>query len=184
MGKLVEEWRDIQGYEGLYQVSDWGNVKSVERYVRNGNGFRKVRERILKTFLAGDEKEYHYVKLYKNNDRKPFTIHELVAMAFIPNPYNKPEIDHIDTNKKNNNVENLRWVTHSENMNNPITIEKLECNSNSKHVYQYDLEGNLIGVYVSLHEAERHGYGRKEITNCCNGKQKKHKGSQWSFTPL
>lgn len=106
-----EKWKDIEGYEGLYKVSDYGRIISTKK--KNG----------YKDYLIGtmDNKGYCRVTLNKDAVSKTFSVHRLVAQAFLPNPENKPCIDHIDTNPSNNRVENLRWVTHKENMNNPIT---------------------------------------------------------------
>ena len=102
--QLVEEWRDIEGYEGLYQVSNLGKIKS----------FHYGTSRINKIQLT--KKGYAYTHLYKNGKSKRYFVHVLVAKAFIPNPKNKPQVNHIDANKSNNRVENLEWVTPEENM--------------------------------------------------------------------
>lgn len=127
MSKLVEEWKDIEGYEGLYQVSDWGNVKSLPRLSKRSTSRHRgtsilINERILKQSFQTSG--YKVVVLCKDGNNRQFQVHRLVAEAFIPNPENKPQIDHINTNKAENNVENLRWCTHTENMNNPITLLK------------------------------------------------------------
>lgn len=115
MSKLNEEWKDIKGYEGLYQVSNKGRVKSLKNKGVD-------RECILKVVT---NRGYLQVRLCKNSNVKTLKIHRLVAEAFIPNPDNKPCIDHINTERTDNSVENLRWCTQKENMNNPITIKKV-----------------------------------------------------------
>lgn len=113
-----EIWRDVVGYEGLYQVSNLGRVKSLERYVKNSkNGFSLKRERLLT--LTKDNKGYFRAKLSKDGTSKPYRVHRLVAVAFIPNKSNLLEVDHIDANRTNNSVSNLRWVNHRQNINNP-----------------------------------------------------------------
>ena len=112
----MEIWKDILNYEGLYQVSNYGNVKSLNRINRNG---KTVHEKILSQ--AKSTSGYLQVNLSKDNKVKIFQVHRLVAVAFIDNPDNKPQVDHIDNNKHNNHVENLRWVTGKENMGNVIT---------------------------------------------------------------
>ncbi len=99
----MEEWRDIPGYENFYQVSNFGNVRSIR--------FNKIRN-----MKSWDSKGYRVVELCINNNRYTVGVHQLVALAFIPNPENKPEVNHKDRNRSNNNVENLEWVTQSENV--------------------------------------------------------------------
>lgn len=111
-------WSDIKGYEGFYRVSTDGQVQSVERVREYLNA--TIKSRILRQ--SPNPKGYLMVKLYKDGDKKTFPVHRLVAQAFIPNPQNKPQIDHIDGNTKNNNVTNLRWATNKENSNNPVTL--------------------------------------------------------------
>lgn len=110
-----EVWRPIKDYEGLYEISNLGRVKSL-----NYNHTKK--EKILKNVENG--KGYLMVCLTKNGKHKLFLVHRLVAEAFIPNPENKPCVDHINTIKNDNRVENLRWVTCEENSNNPLTKKK------------------------------------------------------------
>lgn len=119
----MEQWKAVIGYEGLYEVSDCGRVKALDRYVMNNGGLQHRSERILKpTRVQGG---YQQVILCKDGTTKPFRVHRLVAQAFIPNPENKPFIDHIDTITSNNHASNLRWVTRSENCNNPLTRKHL-----------------------------------------------------------
>lgn len=121
---MEEIWKDIKGYEGLYQVSNKGRVKSLDRYAKNNSKLQFRPERILKQNIqnAGRNKRCA-VALCKDGIITRFRVHRLVAEAFIPNPDNKPFIDHIDTDSTNNVVENLRWVTAKENSNNNLTIK-------------------------------------------------------------
>lgn len=125
-------WKDIAGFEGLYQVSNYGEVKALERLVENNGGLQKKHERILKQNRSN--KTHCTVVLCKDGKMYPKLVHRLVALAFIPNPENKPVVDHIDTNPQNNRVDNLRWVTTQENCMNPITRIN---NSKSKMGHQY-----------------------------------------------
>ena len=110
-----EVWKDIEGYEGLYQVSNFGNIKSLARIVHSEKrSDYKIKEKVLKQ--SDTTTGYKKVELHKDNEkRKSFKVHRLVAQAFIPNPENKREVNHIDGNKHNNNANNLEWVTSSEN---------------------------------------------------------------------
>ena len=107
----MEIWKDIEGYENKYQISNLGNVKSLETWT--GDKYIR-REKILKNMVYGNG--YYYVCLSKNGKVKKYKVNRLVAQAFIPNPDNKPFTNHIDGDKLNNNVDNLEWCTQSENM--------------------------------------------------------------------
>ena len=107
----MENWKDIEGYEGLYLISDYGRVRSLSKQ-------GSVEEQILHPF---NQDGYVRYTLRKNGTKRNLLAHQLVAKAFIPNPLNRIYIDHIDTNKTNNHISNLRWVTKKENSNNPQT---------------------------------------------------------------
>ena len=112
-------WKDIKGYEGLYQISEYGAVKNL----RVGTHYNKIQKQHI-------TRNYYYVSLTdKNGKVSSFRTHRLVAIAFIPNPNNKPCIDHINSVRTDNRFENLRWCTCKENTNNPITIGKIRGNS-------------------------------------------------------
>lgn len=129
---MQEVWKDIYGYEGLYQISNIGNVKSCDRYVFAGIGsnhkYQHIKEHLLKQKGGG---KYIQVILSKNGKTKAFTIHRLVAQAFIPNPDNLPCINHKDENPKNNRVDNLEWCTYKYNNEYNNRIDKC-CNKISK----------------------------------------------------
>ena len=116
MNNKMENWKDIKGYEGFYQVSNLGNVKSLARDIYYQNGIvHRTKEKILVPGL--NNKGYQYVNLYKKGKVKSMLIHRLVAMAFLPNPENKPMVNHKDENPLNNCVDNLEWCTASFNIN-------------------------------------------------------------------
>lgn len=118
MSKLIEEWRDIQGYEGKYQVSDWGRVKRIST------------NRILAKHH--DKDGYELVNFKINNKHSLGKVHRLVAEAFIPNPQNKPCVDHINGIRDDNKVENLRWCTQQENLNMPLARKNNSSSSKIK----------------------------------------------------
>lgn len=121
---MTEEiWKDIEGYEG-YQISSLGRVRSLDRIITHKNGKKELyRGKIRKG--VKNKQGYLFLSLCKNGRSRNYFISRLVAMHFIPNPENKPYVDHIDTNPLNNRVDNLRWCTQKENMNNPISVNKI-----------------------------------------------------------
>lgn len=161
----MEIWKAIEGYEGLYEISNYGRVKSLKR------------KRILKQCLT--YKGYCCIGLYKNNKFKSFLVHRLVAMAFIQNPNKFPIINHKDENKANNHVDNLEWCTHKYNTNYGTGIKRKneKCLKPIKCV-----ETNII--YSSASELKKlYGYHTGLISDVCNGKRQ-HKtayGYHWEY---
>ena len=125
---MKEVWKDINGYEGCYQVSNLGRIKSLDRMTNNQYGEYFMKGRILKNSII-KEKGYCRVSLNNGNGKISKRVHRLVAEAFIPNPENKPEVNHKDGNKLNNCVSNLEWCTNKENIEHSIrTGLKKHCN--------------------------------------------------------
>lgn len=169
-----EVWKDIEGYEGLYKISDKGRVKSI--------GYGK--ERILKP--ANNGRGYLLVGLCKNNEKKHFLVHRIVAQAFIPNPQNLPQVNHQDENPSNNSVENLEWCTAKYNNNYGTRIQRInEKNTNgkcSKPVIQYTKTGEFIKEWKSTMDVKRNlNYDQGHISACCNGKRKSANGFIWKY---
>lgn len=190
--KTIEIWKDIKGLEGLYKVSDYGRVKSLKRVVKFGKQQRTIEEKIRKPHVIRTKQ--NYTQLCVSLKGKEFIVSRLVAEAFIPNPENKPCIDHINTDPTDNRVGNLRWVTHKENSNNPITLSNMsnarkgkpglkgDKNKYSKKVLQFDLKGNFIKEWDCLHQIEETiGLSHTQVSRCCNGKYKTSGGFVWKF---
>lgn len=158
-----EIWKPIAGYEGLYEVSNLGRVKSIERYTEYKNcksthriGIKsKVNGRVVKGRICCG---YHYVGLTKEGVCKNYRVHRLVAMTFIPNPNNLPIINHKDENRLNNSVGNLEWCDQKYNANYGNARKKLSSSlikSIGVKIIQKDKKGNFIAIYNSIQEAER-----------------------------
>lgn len=179
---MTEVWKDIAGYEGLYQVSNFGRVRSLDRYVPHksfGKKFCKGCIMSEHTNNAG----YKTVNLCKDNRYKSYDINRLVALAFVPiREPDKTEVNHKDENKMNNQVDNLEWVTKSENEAHGTKKER-QAQKIRIPVLQYDLEGNFIKEWDSATNAERKISGKftGAISHCINGKTKTAYGYVWKY---
>ena len=169
----MENWKEISGYEGLYEVSDKGRVKSL-----GNNKTRK--EKILKPHK--DTWGYLRVDLCKDGKVKHSKVHRLVAEAFIQNPNNLKTVNHRDEVKTNNASNNLEWMSKKDNLNYG-TRNKRVAESLSKQVQMFDKStGELLATYPSTHEAERiTGIAQQSISSCCNGKRKSAGGYIWRY---
>lgn len=153
-----EIWKDIESFEGLYQVSSKGRIRSLDRNVHHRNSCQFKKGIILLPLKAGAN--YLYVNLWKNNKRKFVGIHRLVALAFIPNPLGLKQVNHKDENKSNNNVSNLEWCDAKYNINYGTTRQKISegvirNNGFAVPIIQKDIYGNQIATFRSAAEAER-----------------------------
>lgn len=186
-----EEWRSLEDYDG-YLFSSLGRIIS----------FKKRSPKLLSLYIAETRgRKYTYVHFGKEHKRR--TIHRLIALAFIPNPQNLPEIDHINNDGTDNRVCNLRWCTHKENMNNPYTKKNKEiyypratelrtglskklnifqCDNKDKAIRlaQYK-DGILIRTYGSLGEAERCGFLKTSLSAVIHGRLKTYRGYTWEI---
>ena len=169
---MIEIWKDIKDWEGLYQVSNLARVRSVERVVQFGNQKRLVKSQILKQTLT--KNGYLSVMLCNGKITKRCYIHRLVAEAFKPNPYNKPEIDHINRIKTDNRIENLRWVDR------PEQLENRDISKYTKPVIQLTLNNEFVNKFDSISEASRQtGINDESIRQCYHGKRKSAGGYRW-----
>ena len=170
---MEEIWKDIKGYEGKYQVSNLGRIKSLKRFVMTGANYQTPRtfeEKILKQSL--NKKGYCIISLWSKNGIKNHIVHREVAKAFVPNPYNLTQINHIDENKQNNVADNLEWCTIEYN-NNYGTRNKRHSKTLSKKIVQLDLDGNFIKEWNSATEVQKElGYDASSIRKCCCNKTK------------
>lgn len=172
-------WKDIKGYEGLYQVSNLGRVKSLDRYVNGRIGKQFIYGRIL--INCSQVNGYKYVALCKDGNKKTFRIHRLVAQAFISNPYNKLEVNHKDEDIINNLVGNLEWSTPKENANYGTRVKRCSKPQQIK-VVKLDDELNLIKIYDSCASAgEENNVDSASIIRVCKGRQLHSMGFKWMY---
>ena len=177
---LNEKFKDIQNYEGLYQISNYGRVKSLRRLSRGRNGkYKIIKEKILK--VSSQTNKYPNVGLIKENKLKTFEVHRLVAMYFIPNPHHYPCVNHKDEDKTNNKIDNLEWCTYS--YNNAYNDKAKKINEKfKKSVLKFDAHGNLLAEYNSITEASlKNKRSKTLISKYCNGKIKQPKKYLWEF---
>ena len=177
-----EVWKDITGYEGLYQVSNLSRVKSLDRYKKAKSGKLYIRKgRVLKSIINGSK--YYQVCLYKNNTQKIILVHRLVAKAFIPNPDNKPQINHIDNNPSNNNISNLEWTTQSENIRHADKQGRRDFSKFYKPVVGVSLfDGNVV-YFKSMNSVSDAGYSAGCVCACIKKTKnfKTHKNRLWFY---
>ena len=185
----MEIWKDIVGYEGLYQVSNLGNVMSLEKYIDNKKGAIQYRPpKVLKQY----KNKFGYMRVYltQNSIKKMYAVHRLVATAFISNPDNKPCVNHIDNNRANNVVDNLEWCTYKENSQwaeiqgrrifSEEWKQKISDTRKKKPVIGTDDMGNHI-YFPTVRSVVTGGFDPKAVIKCCKGEQKMHKGYKWIY---
>lgn len=178
---MKEFWKDIEGYEGLYQVSNLGRVKSLPKPHKFVHGYYLTKEKILSPRVCGTQREYLSVALQRDGERKQIKIHRLVAEAFIPNPNNLTEVNHKDENKGNNKADNLEWCTRSYNVNYGSRIEK-QRKTLIKPVAAYDAIGNFVQSFDSLAEAALFAnVDSSNISRACKKEGRLSGGYIWKY---
>ena len=186
---LGEEWKEVPGLEDVCIASSYGRIISKGRYVNKGSQnkphlvWKEPKLQKIHTNRYG----YHIVNVCQNGIAKPRTVHQLVARAFIPNPLNKPNIDHIDTIVTNNNVSNLRWCTQAENCQNPITREHTRI-ANTKKLHTKNCkpilaikDGIVIKNYKGIISVVADGYNSACVFQAVSGRRKTYKGMIWMY---
>lgn len=181
---MEEIWKPVVGYEGFYEVSNIGRVRSLSRIVECNDGRkRKLKTRILRQSCAPSG--YYMVTLHKNGKQKSGLVHRLVCEAFIPNPLVKDEVNHKDENSKNNNATNLEWVTTKENNNYGTRKERARkaiVEVQGRAVRQLSRDGELVAEYESLSAAcNATGTHVANITKCAKGIYKTAGGYIWKY---
>lgn len=200
-----EIWKDVVGYEGKYQISSYGRIRSLNRKIVDQKGIaRKLKGRILKPVKCTNG--YLEAHFRIGGDSKWLLIHRLVATAFLSNPKKHPCVDHINTIRNDNRVENLRWCTHSDNfLSNPISRNRMrminkgrtateetrrklskaslgKLKSRSRSILQYTRDGSFVKEYKMITEAVRElNANFSHIKDCCNGIRKTSYGYIWKW---
>ena len=179
-----EIWKDVAGYEGRYQVSSMGRVKSLARtFIDKIGRERYVKERILKP--GTDRGGYLRVGLCDGEKRKTLKVHRLVCQAFHENPGNKPQVNHINEIKTDNRASNLEWATARENSNFGTRNERIGKKSaitKSKPICQYTLDEKIVKTWASLTEVKRKtGFSQGNISQAANGNRKTAYGFIWKY---
>ena len=179
-GIMQEVWKDVKGYEGLYQISNLGRVRSFIKCNAHPNI-----PRIISPYKHNSG--YLRVDLGAGENNRQYSLHRLVASAFVDNPNNKPCVNHIDGNKHNNAADNLEWVTYSENQKHAFATGLKYCKYGKEHhnhsiVNQYTKTGEFIKQWFGFCEIERElKFSGSNIHACCNGKQKTAYGYIWRY---
>ena len=182
----IEIWKDVKGYEGIYQCSSFGRIKTVERYITEINGKKRIRKEIIRKQCLC-KNGYYYITLNVNMKIKQISVHRIVASTFLPLIMNKNVVNHKNGIKTDNRIENLEWCNKSENelhayrVLGKINIAKGSSNFiKRKKVSQYDLNGNYINTYDSIVIASiETKTNRKKISDVCNGKRFKTNNYIW-----
>lgn len=189
---MKEIWKDINGYEGVYQVSNFGNVRSLDRIVNGSHNNTCLKKgRILKPRINRDG--YYTVVLCVNMKKKYVGIHRLVAETFIPNPENFPCVNHKDENKLNNFVyvnedgtidigkSYLEWCNTDYNNTYGTRLQRA-ASSKSIPIIQFNLEGKILKEWKSAVEVEKRlGFSKNSIRSCCRGEHKQAYGYIWKY---
>lgn len=152
---LIEQWKDIKGYKGLYQVSNLGNVKSLDRIVHTKTGNQKWKSKVISKSIFG---LYYGFNICKNGKKKKIHFHRLVAQAFLPNPNNKKEVNHINGDKLDNRVENLEWVTRQENAKHAYDTGLINVDFSFKRIYCVELDRYFKTIKSFCEYLKENGY--------------------------
>lgn len=166
---MEEIWKPVVGYENLYSISNFGRVKSL-----NFDGSKQ--EKIMSPYMVHG---YKRIRIFKNKKARSVGVHRLVAEAFIPNPDNKPFVNHKDGNKSNNITSNLEWVTQSENTIHAFEVLKIKAHGGRQKKRVRIIETGQI--FESVKEASLAGYNRSSIISCCQGKYHTASGYHWEY---
>ena len=175
-----EKWKSVIGFEGLYEVSDKGRIRSIDRWIEQQGRMQLYKGCIMSQYI--NNSGYLMIRLSKENKKYSFTVHRLVASAFVPNPNGFQYVNHKDENKTNNSADNLEWCTNEYNINYGTATLRRAKKMGTK-ICQYDLEGNLINEYYSIKNAAKvNGIPSSTIGDCVRGNICQSHGYIWVKT--
>ena len=161
---MEEIWKPVFGYEGYYEVSNYGNVKAVNRVIKKSNGVIQSRSERQMSIALNDD-GYPTVKLSKDGRSERAFVHRLVALAFVPNPLGLPEVNHIDFDRQNAMADNLEWVSHKDNVDYTIKAGRHYCNRDLKGVNNPNYNGTTLKEFYSCYPEEKQKLARKGSQN-------------------
>ena len=189
----MEKWKDVKDFEKLYQISNLGNVRSLDTII-NCKGAKGIDEHLRKGRILKKHKGttgYYYINLSKNSKIKQVRVHRLVAETFIPNPNNLPCVNHKDGNKLNNNTSNLEWCSYSYNNSEAYKIGLKQNKYKGKYgkeaqfskpLLQYTLDNKFIKEWENASQVKRElGFCAENIRSVCNGRRKQANGYKWKY---
>lgn len=185
-----EIWKDVIGYEGLYMVSSFGRIISLGRIVQNpAGGPYWIETKLLNPYI--NKYGYYSINLRKDNKATTMRIHRIMCKTFLPNPNNLPSIDHIDGNKQNNLLSNLKWCSCKENSNNPNTKRRMSISAKIRCSEGRIHHQEIVGVNIynpkdiicfdRIMDASKYGFCAPSITKCCKGRLNKHQNYRWYY---
>lgn len=170
MAKEIEEWKDIPKFEGLYQASNLGKIKSLPKLINNRFKDISKAEKILKPSKA--KNGYLRVVLVKNGTKKYMSVHRLIAITFLPNYFGLEQVNHKNKNKEDNRIENLEWCTNKYNTRYSV----------AKKIEQYDLDGKYIKTWNCIRDVENElGIKNNNLNHCLKNKNKTAGGYIWRY---
>ena len=178
---MEEQWKAIKGYEGIYEVSNLGRVRSLDRHRKAAYGKTSFVRGIEVRIRKNSNNDYLVVGLSKEGKHVHVLVHRLVAEAFVPNPNNLPQVNHKDEDKSNNRADNLEWCDQYYNNHYGTAIARRSI-TRGRRVVQSDMSGNEIARYNSAREAERAiGKSQAAISRACTGVYKSAYGFLWRY---
>lgn len=183
-----EIWKDISGYDGCYQISNFGNVRALDRCVIYPNGSKHIHKgHLLK--LNKIKNGYVYTHLCKNNKVKAFRVHRLVALAFVPNPNKYPQVNHKDKKRDNNNAINLEWCTASQNQKHSVMLGRKYSIKEAQELCKREISVYKNGVFVAHFNSkkeccEKLGLTKDSVYRTLKGEYKQHKGFTFKYETL